>query len=146
MDVSNERARAAGLTLTGPEVTMRDMQAWIPGEELDSRTFARARGRVDQNLSPGWNSPPPSRESMKGQWLVDFMDRFTGSGNPAATFVSERCHGLLVQVRFCDRVADFKLRLNSQRTLIDLPNRIVSIHYFCDGDLRSLISHCEAVP
>ena len=29
MDVSNERARAAGLTLTDPEVTMRDMQAWI---------------------------------------------------------------------------------------------------------------------
>ncbi|MBI3459470.1 NAD-dependent epimerase/dehydratase family protein [Candidatus Acetothermia bacterium] len=34
MDVSNERARAAGLTLTGPEVTMRDMQAWILGRNL----------------------------------------------------------------------------------------------------------------
>jgi 2'-hydroxyisoflavone reductase len=29
MDVSNERARAAGLALTDPEVTLRDMQAWI---------------------------------------------------------------------------------------------------------------------
>jgi 2'-hydroxyisoflavone reductase len=34
MDVSNERARAAGLTLTDPEVTMRDMQVWILGRNL----------------------------------------------------------------------------------------------------------------
>jgi 2'-hydroxyisoflavone reductase len=34
MDVSNERARAAGLTLTRPEVTVRDMQAWIGGKGL----------------------------------------------------------------------------------------------------------------
>ncbi|MFL5801300.1 MAG: NAD-dependent epimerase/dehydratase family protein [Roseiflexaceae bacterium] len=34
MDVSNERARAAGLTLTDPEVTARDMRAWLPGREL----------------------------------------------------------------------------------------------------------------
>jgi 2'-hydroxyisoflavone reductase len=34
MDVSNERARAAGLTLTDPEVTVRDMQAWILGRNL----------------------------------------------------------------------------------------------------------------
>jgi len=29
MEVSNERARAAGLTLTDPSVTARDMQAWL---------------------------------------------------------------------------------------------------------------------
>ena len=34
MDVSNERARAAGLTLTDPEVTMRDIQAWVLGSNL----------------------------------------------------------------------------------------------------------------
>jgi 2'-hydroxyisoflavone reductase len=34
MDVSNERARAAGLTLTDPEVTARDMRAWIAGKHL----------------------------------------------------------------------------------------------------------------
>ena len=34
MDVSNERARAAGLTLTDPEVTMQYLQAWMPGRNL----------------------------------------------------------------------------------------------------------------
>jgi 2'-hydroxyisoflavone reductase len=34
MDVSNERACAAGLTLTDPAVTVRDMQAWLLGREL----------------------------------------------------------------------------------------------------------------
>ena len=33
MDLSNERARAAGLTLTEPAVTARDMQAWCAGRE-----------------------------------------------------------------------------------------------------------------
>jgi len=32
MDVSNERARAAGLTLTDPEVTAREAQAWTLGK------------------------------------------------------------------------------------------------------------------
>lgn len=34
MDVSNERARTAGLTLTAPEVTARDTRAWIQGRDL----------------------------------------------------------------------------------------------------------------
>jgi 2'-hydroxyisoflavone reductase len=34
MDVSNERARAAGLTLTEPETTVRDVRAWILGNDL----------------------------------------------------------------------------------------------------------------
>ncbi len=34
MDVSTERARTAGLTLTDPEVTVKDMRAWILGREL----------------------------------------------------------------------------------------------------------------
>ena len=34
MDVSNERARAAGLTLTDPEVTATDVRAWIAAREL----------------------------------------------------------------------------------------------------------------
>ena len=34
MDVSNERARASGLTLTAPEVTIQDMQAWILSKPL----------------------------------------------------------------------------------------------------------------
>ena len=34
MDISNQRARIAGLTLTDPEVTMRDMRAWIKGENI----------------------------------------------------------------------------------------------------------------
>ncbi len=34
MDISNQRARIAGLTLTDPEVTMRDMRAWIKGKNL----------------------------------------------------------------------------------------------------------------
>ena len=33
MDVSNERARAAGLTLTDPEVTATDVRAWIAARE-----------------------------------------------------------------------------------------------------------------
>ena len=34
MDVSNEQARAAGLTLTDPEVTIQYLQAWMPGRNL----------------------------------------------------------------------------------------------------------------
>jgi 2'-hydroxyisoflavone reductase len=34
MDVSNERARAAGLTLTDPATTLRDMRAWMQGRDL----------------------------------------------------------------------------------------------------------------
>jgi 2'-hydroxyisoflavone reductase len=34
MEVSNERARTAGLALTDPEVTVKDMRAWIPGRDL----------------------------------------------------------------------------------------------------------------
>jgi len=34
MDVSNEKARKTGLTLTDPEVTARDMRAWILGRDL----------------------------------------------------------------------------------------------------------------
>jgi len=34
MDVSNERARAAGLTLTDPALTAEDTRAWIRGKEL----------------------------------------------------------------------------------------------------------------
>lgn len=34
MDVSSERARAAGLTLTAPEVTLRDTRAWVRGRAL----------------------------------------------------------------------------------------------------------------
>jgi 2'-hydroxyisoflavone reductase len=32
MDISNQQARAAGLTLTTPEITERDMQAWFQGK------------------------------------------------------------------------------------------------------------------
>jgi 2'-hydroxyisoflavone reductase len=35
MDISPERAHAAGLTWTATEITMRDMQAWCPGQHLD---------------------------------------------------------------------------------------------------------------
>jgi 2'-hydroxyisoflavone reductase len=34
MDVSSDRARAAGLTLTAPEVTLRDTRAWVQGRQL----------------------------------------------------------------------------------------------------------------
>ena len=34
MDVSNELARAAGLTLTGPEVTARDVRGWMAGRDF----------------------------------------------------------------------------------------------------------------
>lgn len=34
MDVSSERARAAGLILSDPEITMRDMRAWIAGRNF----------------------------------------------------------------------------------------------------------------
>ena len=34
MDVSNERALEAGLTLTDPAVTLRDVRAWLAGREL----------------------------------------------------------------------------------------------------------------
>ncbi len=33
MDVSNERSRAVGLTLTDPEVTVRNVRAWIKGRD-----------------------------------------------------------------------------------------------------------------
>jgi 2'-hydroxyisoflavone reductase len=36
MDVSNHRARSAGLVLTDPQVTMRDMRAWILGHTTGS--------------------------------------------------------------------------------------------------------------
>jgi 2'-hydroxyisoflavone reductase len=54
MDVSNERARAAGLTLTDPEVSVRDMRAWIsvrdqtptfsPEKEAELIRIAHQRG------------------------------------------------------------------------------------------------------
>lgn len=34
MDVSNERARAAGLTLTAPEVTLKETRSWVQGRDL----------------------------------------------------------------------------------------------------------------
>jgi 2'-hydroxyisoflavone reductase len=34
MDVSNERARTAGLTLTDSESTVRNTRAWIQGRNL----------------------------------------------------------------------------------------------------------------
>ncbi len=34
MDVSNERARTAGLTLTDPEVSVSDMRAWLLGKDV----------------------------------------------------------------------------------------------------------------
>jgi 2'-hydroxyisoflavone reductase len=34
MDVSNERAREAGLKLTDPEVTVRDTCLWLAGRQL----------------------------------------------------------------------------------------------------------------
>ncbi len=34
MDVSSERARAAGLTLTDPRVTLRDVREWIAGKNI----------------------------------------------------------------------------------------------------------------
>lgn len=34
MDVSNDRARAAGLTLTDPEVTARDVREWLQSNDL----------------------------------------------------------------------------------------------------------------
>jgi 2'-hydroxyisoflavone reductase len=42
MDVSNERARAAGLTLTNPEDSVRDVRAWIPGRD-QTPTFSPER-------------------------------------------------------------------------------------------------------
>jgi len=33
MEVCNQAARAAGLTLTDPAVTLRDMRAWLPGQD-----------------------------------------------------------------------------------------------------------------
>ena len=34
MDVSNERARSVGLTLTEPAITVRDVRAWLSGQDL----------------------------------------------------------------------------------------------------------------
>lgn len=34
MDISNERAKSAGLTLTDPEVTLRDTRSWLQGREF----------------------------------------------------------------------------------------------------------------
>lgn len=55
MDVSNQRARAAGLTLTDPPVTAKDMRAWIlgrdqlpallPEKEVELIRIARQAGR-----------------------------------------------------------------------------------------------------
>lgn len=55
MEVSNQRARAAGLTLTNPSVTAKDMRAWIQGrdqpdtllpkKELELIRIARQAGR-----------------------------------------------------------------------------------------------------
>ena len=42
MDVSNERARAAGLALTDPEVTLTDVRTWMTGREWN-RTFSPER-------------------------------------------------------------------------------------------------------
>lgn len=53
MHVSNERAVAAGLTLTAPEVTVQDTRDWLPGggltpalaPELEAELIANARDR-----------------------------------------------------------------------------------------------------
>jgi 2'-hydroxyisoflavone reductase len=42
MDVSNERARAAGLVLTAPEITVRETRAWMSGRDL-APTFSPER-------------------------------------------------------------------------------------------------------
>jgi 2'-hydroxyisoflavone reductase len=34
MDISNQRAQAAGLTLTAPETTLREVRAWLHGQHL----------------------------------------------------------------------------------------------------------------
>jgi 2'-hydroxyisoflavone reductase len=54
MEVSNERARAAGLCLTDLEVTIADTRAWLAGQELtlalsperERELIARARGAL----------------------------------------------------------------------------------------------------
>jgi 2'-hydroxyisoflavone reductase len=54
MEISNERARAAGLRLTDLEVTIADTRAWLVGQELtlalsperERELIARARGTV----------------------------------------------------------------------------------------------------
>jgi 2'-hydroxyisoflavone reductase len=54
MEVSNERARAAGLRLTDLEVTIADTRAWLAGQDLtlalsperERELIARARGTV----------------------------------------------------------------------------------------------------
>lgn len=58
MDVGNERARAAGLTLTDPEITAQDVRAWLQGQDLppalsperEAELIRRAR---EQGNSPG---------------------------------------------------------------------------------------------
>lgn len=43
MDVSNERARLAGLTLTDPDVSARDVRAWMLGQDLPPLALAPER-------------------------------------------------------------------------------------------------------
>lgn len=57
MDVSNERARAAGLTLTDPEVTAQDVRRWLQGQDLPlalspEREAALIRSAREQGSSP----------------------------------------------------------------------------------------------
>lgn len=57
MHVSNERARAAGLTLTDPEVTAQDVRSWLQGQDLPlalspEREAALIRSAREQGSPP----------------------------------------------------------------------------------------------
>jgi nucleoside-diphosphate-sugar epimerase len=60
MDVSHDRARRAGLTLTDPEVTARDIRTWISGRrpipalspEREAELIRSARGQDPPSRSP----------------------------------------------------------------------------------------------
>lgn len=77
MEVSNERARAAGLTLTDPEVTARDTRAWIlardptpalsPEREAELIRRMRSRAAWPARHSPGGGRTPPRASVRRGR-------------------------------------------------------------------------------
>jgi 2'-hydroxyisoflavone reductase len=52
MDVSNEKARSAGLVVSDPQITVRDTQAWLAGREFVPNLSADVEADLIRNVRP----------------------------------------------------------------------------------------------
>jgi 2'-hydroxyisoflavone reductase len=87
MDLSHERARAAGLTLTDPEITIRDIRAWLRGNSL-TPSLSRERekeliGFAQTGLFLRTRPSPTTRPAIKSAALPGSGTAATPAGETA---------------------------------------------------------------